>query len=177
MNEPTHEPEELLTPIRSIRMTDVERAWTRHRVMAVTQAQASVSAVGVWQWVRRHSALATGMAVVFLFGATGVSASKAGPDDFLYAFRTNVNDRVQTALAVGDDAKTDVLMQQLDRDLAEESATEHDLADAGAAADIAPTPADHAADTIVPGSDGSADDLDSIERDLKSEEDSLKGLE
>ena len=64
----------------------------------------------------------------------------AGPNDALYGFKLQVNDRIEAALATDEDAKLDVELRQIERQLnAEELGAQEALAD-DSQGDVTPTP-------------------------------------
>lgn len=128
----TEQPEQLMFHGREIAMTSGEKAAMRHKLLAYTLANHSrVTAVGVaWSWVRGHAVASSVLAAVFVLGGTGVSASMAGPNDALYDFRLQVNDRIESAMAFNEDSQFDVELRQIERQLnEEEGAVDETLAD------------------------------------------------
>lgn len=129
----TEQPEQLMFHGREITMTDSEKAAMRHKLLAHTIAQPSRAAAVPTSWVRRHAFVASSLVVLIALGATGVSANMAKPDDLLYNFRLQVNDRIESAIVFDDEAQLDVELRQIERQLhAEETAAHETLADEAA---------------------------------------------
>ncbi len=177
--------EQLMTPLRNVALTAAEKADIRH----ILQVQArhsvrSFSGALAWGWVRRHSVTSVALALLILLGGTGVTATKAGPNDALNGFRVNVNDRIQEALAFNDDAKIDVEVNQIERDLDEEDVVrDEDLADDPAfddGASTTPTSSQNESvrDESFDETDQElADELKALEHDLEQETGDSQGLE
>ncbi len=128
----TEQPEQLMFHGREIAMTPDEKTAMRRKLLAYTLSNPSRVAVAfsAWSWVRRHAVMSTAFATVLALGATGVSANMAGPNDVLYGFRLQVNDRIESAIVFDDEAQFDVEFRQIERQLdAEESAFDKALAD------------------------------------------------
>ncbi len=128
----TEQPEQLMSRGREISMTATEKAAMRHKLLAYTLSYHPrvVAATVAWSWVRRHAVASSLLATVLVLGGTGVSAHMAGPNDTLYNFRLQVNDRIEAAVTSGEDAQFDVELQQLERQMdAEEGAFDETLAD------------------------------------------------
>lgn len=128
----TEQPEQLMSRGREISMTTTEKAAMRHKLLAYTLSYHSrvIAAAVVWSWVRRHAAASSLLAAVLVLGGTGVSAHMAGPNDALYNFRLQVNDRIEAVMASGEDAQFDVELRQIERQMdAEEGAFDETLAD------------------------------------------------
>lgn len=125
-------PEQLMFHGREIAMTSVEKAAMRHKLLAYTLSNPSsvIAVSGAWGWVRRHAVASSVLVAVLVLGGTGVSASMAGPNDVLYDFRLQVNDRIESAMAPNEDAQLDVELRHIERQLdAEEGAVDEALAD------------------------------------------------
>ncbi len=128
----TEQPEQLMFHGREIAMTSAEKAAMRHKLLAYTLSNPSRTAAAftAWSWVRTHAMMSTALAVLLVVGATGVSASMSGPNDTLYDFRLQVNDRIESAMTFNEDAQLDVELRQIERQLnAEENAVDEALAD------------------------------------------------
>ncbi len=129
MNE---QPEQLMSHSREVSMTATEKAAMRHMLIAYTLSHRpyTPSAFAVGSWVRRHAIISSAILAVLVLGGTGVSASVSGPNDALYNFRLNVNDRIESAMALNEDSQLDVELRQIDRQLNDEDgARDEALAD------------------------------------------------
>jgi hypothetical protein len=115
-------PEDHLAHVRRIAMTDDERSMLRARLYAYAIANPPSPSVplAAWHWVLRHGALTVGLAALLIVGGTGVSAHGTRPGDLLYGFRLSVNDRVETAFALGEEARIDAELGQIQRLLDDE---------------------------------------------------------
>ncbi len=103
---------------REIAMTAAEKVVMRHKLLAYTLSNPPcVAGSGAFSWVRRHALVSSALAVLLALGGTGVSASMAGPNDALYDFRLQVNDRIESAMALNEDAQLDVELRQIERQL------------------------------------------------------------
>ena len=125
----TDQPEQLISHGREIAMTATEKMSMRHMLLAYTSSYHSrVTATTVaWSWVRRHSAVSVALAALLVLGGTGVSASMAGPNDALYSFRLQVNDRIEEALTFNEDAQIDVELRQIERQINAETGAVDEL--------------------------------------------------
>jgi hypothetical protein len=95
-------------------------------------------------WVRRHALLSSSLGLLAILAGTGVSANTSSPNDTLYEFKLHVNDRIEAALARGEDARIDVELRQIDRQLSDE---------------------DEAADEVLVDDDSDSTDDDSIDEE------------
>jgi hypothetical protein len=117
-----HHPEQLMLRGRTIAMTPEEQAVMRHKLVAYTILNPSrvTRASTAFAWVRRHAIASSVLGALVVLGGTSVSANMAGPNDALYNFKLQVNDRIAQALAPDEDSKMDVELQQIERQLNEE---------------------------------------------------------
>lgn len=111
--------EQLKNELATVRMTDGERARIGHFLRVAVTTPTS-HAVSTRTWVLRHAFATGSLAVLLMVGGVAVSASSAHPEDALYGFRTQVNDRIEEALARDDDAWFDVQVRQMERQLNDE---------------------------------------------------------
>ncbi len=114
-----------LREIKSIRMTEAEKASMLSRIMNTPVAPASVQSpypYGVWSpvfkyvrvsysWVRHHSsssAFVALLAVLLVWGGVGAAAQDSLPGDSLYPLKINVMEPARQSLALSSHAKARV---------------------------------------------------------------------
>ncbi len=118
----TDKHEQLLIEASRITLRPEEREAIRRQLTALTVSYIPRPAAGIWGFVTRHALSSLAIAAVVLAGGTTAFANGSKPGDLLYPVRTGVNDRVAVALTFSDDAKMDVELGQIDRELNDEDA-------------------------------------------------------
>lgn len=152
-------PEHLLTPARSISLTDRERHALRASL--ISHMAAHPVRTGVFAVLGRHAFAYGVIAAVALIGGTTALADHAAPGSLLYPVRLAVNDRVAVAAAGDEDAQLDAELSQIDRMLNDEDVAGYDELSSEQDAEEQETLSAQDSEASQAGRD-----LDDIDRDL-----------
>ncbi|MCC6934484.1 MAG: hypothetical protein IT406_02220 [Candidatus Yanofskybacteria bacterium] len=114
--------EQFIHELSRIRMNDAEQ----ERMGGVIRALAATHASPSRLWFMRHATATFAVVAIVAFGGVTVSANSARPDDALYGFRLQVNDRIEAAFTRDDDEWLDVQMRQIERQLNDEDGAPDD---------------------------------------------------
>lgn len=113
--------EQFTQSLNEVAMTPQERRTRRHMLHALTLTRTQSSPASFWAVVRSHLVVTALSGVLIFIGALGYSAHDAKPSDMLYGFRLAVNDPLQVALTRDEGARLQVRLDQINRQLSEET--------------------------------------------------------
>ena len=120
--------ETILSEVRNLSMDQGERDAIRLRLKAhIASYVPAGGGVRFWNFLSRHAIAASFAVLLMLAGGTSAVANGSRPGDLLYPIRSQVNDRLSSAMAFSEDAKFDVELRQVERDIADEEALADDM--------------------------------------------------
>ena len=96
----------------------------RHRLQAFASSYVAPQP-NAWRslfsFVSHHAMVSAVVFLVFTGATLSALAENALPGNPLYGIKTEVNDRIQTALTFDDESRLNLELQQIDRSLSEET--------------------------------------------------------